>query len=153
MSTLATRKKEKMIILKKDLFIERATKEANVLMSNPCRKRQLDGRLQLLTLQIVADYLPSNVKFLETKSKGIRQDYFAINTRIKNLHIFNNNTIYIQQYDDMPVTNIIVIKATCKTVYTVKTSEIIDKRLTLKELQAIPSLKVNEKLADKLGLL
>ena len=142
-----------MITLKKELFIERATKEANELKANPCRKRKLDGRLQLLTLRIVADYLPANVKFLETKNKSIRQDYFAINTRIKNLHIFNNNTIYIQQYDDNILTTILVVKATCKTVYTVKTSEVVDKRLTLKELQAIPSLKVNEKLADKLGLL
>ena len=60
---------------------------------------------------------------------------------IKNLHIFNNNTIYIQQYDDNILTTILVIKATCKTVYTVKTSEVVDKRLTLKRIASNTKFK------------
>lgn len=139
--------------VKKDLFIEMAKKQAMELLNDNDRRRRLDGRLQLQTINIVSEILPDYVVYKETAKGKISQGYLNLNVNYKNLHLFNNNTIAIVK-DDLiyKYTTIVVIKATVQNVYRVLTSDIINKRLTLKELLTIPSLKEYKTIKESLGL-
>ncbi len=137
----------------KKVFIEMAKKQALDLLNDGDRRRRLDGRLQLETINIVAEILPDYVVYKETPKGKISQGYLNLNVNYRNLHLFNNNTIAIQRDDLLyKYTTIVVIKATVQNVYRVLTSDIVDKRLTLKELLAIPSLKEYKTIKESLGL-
>lgn len=139
--------------VEKNLFIELAKKQAMDLLNDDDRRRRLDGRLQLATIQIVKDILPDYVVYKETPNGKISQGYLNLNSNYKNLHLFNNNTIAIQRDDLLyKYTTIVVIKATVQNVYRVLTSDIVDKRLTLKELLNVPSLKEYKTIKESLGL-
>lgn len=139
--------------VKKDLFIEMAKKQAMELLNDNDRRRRLDGRLQLQTINIVSEILPDYVVYKETAKGKISQGYLNLNVNYRNLHLFNNNTIAITRDDLLyKYTTIVVIKATIKNVYRVKTSDIVNKRLTLKELLSIPSLKEYKTIKESLGL-
>ena len=47
----------------KELFIEMVQKQAQEKMQSSDRRRRLDGRLELATLEIVKDVLPNKVKY------------------------------------------------------------------------------------------
>jgi len=139
--------------VKKDLFIEMAKKQAMELLNDNDRRRRLDGRLQLQTINIVSEILPDYVVYKETPNGKISQGYLNMNVKYRNLHLFNNNTIAITRDDLLyKYTTIVVIKATIKNVYRVLTSDIVNKRLTLKELLTIPSLKEYKTIKESLGL-
>ena len=130
-----------------------AKKQAFDLLNDDDRRRRLDGRLQLATIEIVKEILPDQVIYKETPNGRISQGYLNLNVNYRNLHLFNNNTIAIQRDDLLyKYTTIVVIKATVQNVYRVLTSDIIDKRLTLKELLKVPSLKEYKTIKKSLGL-
>lgn len=144
-----------MMTTNKQQFIEMAKKQALEKMASNDRRRRLDGKLELATLEIVGDVLPNKVKYNLTSKGLIKSDYFNLNTSFKNVHTFNNNTIGITNYDNLPYRNIIVIKATFKGVLRVKTSDIYGKRLTLNELmQLVESgkAKTYNRLSEVIGL-
>ena len=146
-------RRQKMKKVKKDLFIEMVKKQATDLLNDNDRRRRLDGRLQLQTIEIVKDILPDYVVYKETTNGRISQGYLNLNVNYRNLHLFNNNTIAITRDDLLyKYTTIVVIKATIKNVYRVLTSDIVNKRLTLKELLTIPSLKEYKTIKESLGL-
>ncbi len=139
--------------VEKSLFIEMMKKQATDLLNDNDRRRRLDGRLQLTTIEIVSDILPDYVVYKETPNGKISQGYLNLNVNYRNLHLFNNNTIAIQRDDLLyKYTTIVVIKATVQNVYRVLTSDIVDKRLTLKELLKVPSLKEYKTIKESLGL-
>ena len=139
--------------VKKDLFIEMAKKQARDLLNDSDRRRRLDGRLQLQTINIVSEILPDYVVYKETPNGKISQGFLNLNVNYRNLHLFNNNTIAIVKDDLLyKYTTIVVIKATVQNVYRVLTSDIVNKRLTLKELLSIPSLKEYKTIKESLGL-
>lgn len=139
--------------VEKSLFIKMIEGQARELLNDNDRRRRLDGRLQLATINIVKEILPDYVVYKETPNGKISQGYLNLNVNYRNLHLFNNNTIAIVK-DDLiyKYTTIVVIKATVQNVYRVLTSDIVDKRLTLKELLAIPSLKEYKTIKESLGL-
>ncbi len=146
-------RRQKMKKVKKDLFMEMVKKQATDLLNDNDRRRRLDGRLQLQTIEIVKDILPDYVVYKETTNGRISQGYLNLNVNYRNLHLFNNNTIAITRDDLLyKYTTIVVIKATIKNVYRVLTSDIVNKRLTLKELLTIPSLKEYKTIKESLGL-
>jgi hypothetical protein len=137
----------------KKVFIEMVKKQAFDLLNDNDRRRRLDGRLQLATIEIVKEILPDYVVYKETPNGRISQGYLNLNVNYRNLHLFNNNTIAIQRDDLLyKYTTIVVIKATIQNVYRVLTSDIVNKRLTLKELLSIPSLKEYKTIKESLGL-
>lgn len=139
----------------KELFIEMVQKQALEKMQSSDRRRRLDGRLELATLEIVKDVLPNKVKYNITSKGLIKNDYFNLNTNFKNVHTFNNNTIGITNYDTLPYRSIIIIKATFTGVLRVKTSDIYGKRLTLNELLELVTqgkAKKYNKLSEVIGL-
>lgn len=123
-----------MTTTNKQQFIEMLTKQAQEKMKDSDRRRRLDGRLELETLEIVKDVLPNKVKYNITSKGLIKSDYFNLNVNFKNVHMFINNTIGITNYDTLPYRNIVIIKATFKGVLRVKTADIYGKRLTLTDL-------------------
>lgn len=138
--------------VKKKVFIEMVEKQARELLNDNDRRRRLDGRLQLQTINIVKEILPDYVVYKETPNGKISQGYLNLNVKYRNLHLFNNNTIAIQRDDLLyKYTTIVVVKATVQNVYRVLTSDIVNKRLTLKELLAIPSLKEYKTIKESLG--
>lgn len=139
--------------IEKNLFIKMIEEQARELLNDNDRRRRLDGRLQLATINIVKEILPEHVVYKETAKGKISQGYLNLNVNYKNLHLFNNNTIAIQRDDLLyKYTTIVVIKASVQNVYRVLTSDIVDKRLTLKELLSIPSLKEYKTIKESLGL-
>lgn len=139
----------------KQLFLEMAYKQAQQKQESNDRRRRLEGRLEEKTLDLFADMLPNKVSYNLTSKGLIKADYIDLNIKIKNLHIFNNNTIGITQYDERPFRVIAVIKATYTKVLRVKTSDIIGKRLNLADLEEMErqgKAKVYNKLNEALGL-
>lgn len=139
----------------KELFIKMVQKQAQEKMLSNDRRRRLDGKLELATLEIVKDVLPNKVKYNLTSKGLIKADYFNLNTNFKNVHTFNNNTIGITNYDTLPYRSIIVVKATFTGVLRVKTSDIYGKRLTLTELLELVNqgkAKRYNKLSEVIGL-
>lgn len=139
----------------KTLFLEMAYKQAQEKQQNADRRRRLEGRLEEKTLDLFADLLPNMVNYNLTSKGLIKADYIDLNIKIKNLHIFNNNTIGITSYDERPYRVIAIVKATYTKVLRVKTSDIIGKRLNLEDLQEMETLgiaKVYNKLNEALGL-
>lgn len=139
----------------KQLFLEMAYKQAQQKQESNDRRRRLEGRLEEKTLDLFADMLPNKVSYNLTSKGLIKADYIDLNIKIKNLHIFNNNTIGITQYDERPYRVIAVIKATYTKVLRVKTSDIIGKRLNLADLEEMErqgKAKVYNKLNEALGL-
>lgn len=140
----------------KNEFIDLAHTQAMALCESDDRRRRLDGRLQLETLDIISDILPSNVIYELTNKGAINQNYIKRNIKVRNLHILNNNTSYIQESDaTFKYYNIIVIKATHKGVYKIPTQYITGVRLTLEkilELEKQGIAKKHNKLSEVLGL-
>lgn len=139
----------------KQLFLEMAYKQAQQKQESNDRRRRLEGRLEEKTLDLFAEMLPNKVCYNLTSKGLIKADYIDLNIKIKNLHIFNNNTIGITQYDERPYRVIAVIKATYTKVLRVKTSDIIGKRLNLADLEEMErqgKAKAYNKLNEALGL-
>lgn len=139
----------------KQLFLEMAYKQAQQKQESNDRRRRLEGRLEEKTLDLFADMLPNKVSYNLTSKGLIKADYIDLNIKIKNLHIFNNNTIGITQYDERPFRVIAVIKATYQNVLRVKTADILGKRLTLNELLEMVengTAKQYNKVKEALGL-
>lgn len=144
--------------IEKNLFIEMLERQASEKMQASDRRRRLDGRLELETLELLGDLLPSVVNYATTSNGNIRADWFKLNSHFKNLHIFNNNTTYINT-DASTLKNkyivIVVIKATYKGVLRIKTQDIIGVRLTLTELLEMVHngiAKPYSRVAEALGL-
>lgn len=145
--------------IQKNLFLEMLERQAMEKMQHADRRRRLDGRLELATLEMLGGLLPSVVHYATTSNGNIRADWFALNNnRFKNLHIFSNNTTYINT-DASTLKNkylvVVVIKATAKTVYRIKVADVVGVRLTLGELQEMEHngiAKKYEKVAEALGL-
>jgi hypothetical protein len=136
-------------------FLEMALQQAKEKQANADRRRRLDGRLEEMTLNQFADLLPSKVAYNITSKGLIKADWVDLNIKVKNLHIFNNNTIGITDYDERPFRVIVVIKATYQNVLRVKTTDILGKRLTLNELQEMEAnglAKPYNKVKEALGL-
>lgn len=144
-----------MLEMNKKDFIELLEMQANAKMLSSDRRRRLDGRLEKNTINLLASYLPNTCKYLITSNGCVRADWFKLNnTRLKNLHIFNNNTIYIQDKNSYKYTTIVIIKATETTILRGLTSELLDLRLTLTEIKNLESLGVLKrysKLCDALN--
>lgn len=143
-----------MQFLKKKDFIERVKNEALVLMNDNDRRRRLEGRLKMQTLDLVADALPSVVKFQITSKGLVRADYFALNCKYSNVHVFDNNTISKVLYDNSKYQVIIVSKATKLGVYKVPT-EYLENRLNLSDIEELAFqgiAKKHNKLSEVLGL-
>ena len=144
--------------IQKNLFLEMLENQAREKMQHADRRRRLDGRLELETLEMLGDLLPNSVYYATTSNGNIRADWFALNSKINNLHIFNNNTTYINT-DASTLKNkyivIVVIKATYKSVLRVKVADIVGVRLTLGELQEMEQNGIAKKysrVAEALGL-
>jgi len=136
-------------------FLEKALQQAQEKQRNADRRRRLDGRLEEATINQFADLLPSKVAYNITSKGLIKADWVDLNIKIKNLHIFNNNTIGITDYDERPFRVIVIIKATYQNVLRVKTTDILGKRLTLNELQEMEAnglAKPYNKVKEALGL-
>lgn len=144
-----------MLEMNKKDFIELLEMQATEKMLSNDRRRRLDGRLEKNTIDLLASFLPNTCKYLMTSKGCIRADWFSLNnTRFKNLHIFNNNTIYIQDKDNYKYTTIIIIKATEITILRGLTSDLLGLRLTLteiKNLERLGALKRYNKLCDVLN--
>ena len=85
-----------MLEMNKNDFIELLEMQANAKMLSSDRRRRLDGRLEKNTIDLLASFLPNTCKYLITSNGCVRADWFKINnTRLKNLHIFNNSSIFI----------------------------------------------------------
>lgn len=139
----------------REQFLEMAYKQAQEKQLNADRRRRLDGRLEQMTLNQFADLLPLKVAYNITSKGLIKADWVDLNIKVKNLHIFNNNTIGITDYDERPYRVIVVIKATYQNVLRVKTSDILGKRLTLNELLEMVengTAKQYNKVKEALGL-
>ena len=136
-------------------FLEMAYNQAREKQLNADRRRRLDGRLEEMTLNQFADLLPNKVAYNITSKGLIKADWVDLNIKVKNLHIFNNNTIGITDYDERPYRVIVIIKATYQNVLRVKTTDILGKRLTLNELQEMEAnglAKPYNKVKEALGL-
>lgn len=139
----------------KENFLEMALQQAREKQENADRRRRLDGRLEQATLDLFAEMLPNKVAYNITSKGLIKADWVDLNIKVKNLHIFNNNTIGITDFDERPYRVIVVIKATYQNVLRVKTSDILGKRLTLNELLAMVengTAKEYNKVKEALGL-
>ena len=139
----------------KQQFLEMAYNQAREKQLNADRRRRLDGRLEEMTLNQFADLLPSKIAYNITSKGLIKADWGDLNIKVKNLHIFNNNTIGITDYDERPFRVIGIIKATYQNVLRVKTTDVLGKRLTLNELQEIEAnglAKPYNKVKEALGL-
>lgn len=139
----------------KQQFLEMALQQAREKQENADRRRRLDGRLEQATLDLFAEMLPNKVAYNITSKGLIKADWVDLNIKVKNLHIFNNNTIGITEYDERPFRVIVVIKATYKNVLRVKTADILGKRLTLNELLEMVengTAKEYNKVKEALGL-
>lgn len=139
----------------KQQFLEMALQQAREKQLNADRRRRLDGRLEEMTLNQFADLLPSKVAYNITSKGLIKADWVDLNIKVKNLHIFNNNTIGITDYDERPFRVIVIIKATYQNVLRIKTTDILGKRLTLNELQEMEAnglAKPYNKVKEALGL-
>lgn len=139
----------------KQQFLEMALQQAREKQENADRRRRLDGRLEQATLDLFAEMLPNKVAYNITSKGLIKADWVDLNIKVKNLHIFNNNTIGITDFDERPYRVIVVIKATYQNVLRVKTSDILGKRLTLNELLAMVengTAKEYNKVKEALGL-
>lgn len=119
----------------KEQLIELLERQASEKQASTDRRRRLDGRLEAETLDALADLLPNVCKYQITTNGNIRADWFALNCNIKNLHIFNNNTQYIQIDTTTKYTYIVVIKATFQAIVKVKTRIVLYDRLTLEEIK------------------
>lgn len=125
-----------MKTMQKNQFIKMAKAQAYAKMENSDRRRRLDGRLELATIEIFGDLLPQMVKYEETSKNLIKMTYLNLNLKYKNLHLLANNTPYQQEYCDTYLyTYIVVIKATHKGIYKGKTENLINIRLTLAETE------------------
>ena len=136
-------------------FLEMALQQAQEKQLNSDRRRRLDGRLEEATINQFAELLPNKVAYNITSKGLIKADWVDLNIKVKNLHIFNNNTIGITEYDERPFRVIVVIKATYQNVLRVKTTDILGKRLTLNELlEMVENGKAKEynKVKEALGL-
>lgn len=139
----------------KQEFLEMAYNQAREKQLNADRRRRLDGRLEEMTLNQFAELLPNKVAYNITSKGLIKADWVDLNIKVKNLHIFNNNTIGITDYDERPYRVIVIIKATYQNVLRVKTTDILGKRLTLNELQEMEAnglAKPYNKVKEALGL-
>lgn len=139
----------------KQEFLEMAYNQAREKQLNADRRRRLDGRLEEMTLNQFAELLPNKVAYNITSKGLIKADWVDLNIKVKNLHIFNNNTIGITDYDERPFRVIVIIKATYQNVLRVKTTDILGKRLTLNELQEMEAnglAKPYNKVKEALGL-
>jgi hypothetical protein len=136
-------------------FLEMALQQAKEKQANADRRRRLDGRLEEMTLNQFAELLPLKVAYNITSKGLIKADWVDLNIKVKNLHIFNNNTIGITDFDERPYRVIVIIKATYQNVLRVKTTDILGKRLTLTELlEMVENGKAKEynKVKEALGL-
>lgn len=140
----------------KQEFLEMAYNQAlNKQDLSMPRQRRLDGRLEQATLDLFAEMLPNKVAYNLTSKGLIKADWVDLNIKVKNLHIFNNNTIGITDYDERPFRVIVVIKATYKNILRVKTTDILGKRLNLNDLQEMEAnglAKPYNRLKEALGL-
>lgn len=123
-----------MLYTNKENLVQMLKEQANQKMLSSDRRRRLDGRLELETLKVVADLLPEECKYLTTANGNIRADYYALNCPLSNIHIFNNNTTYIQSNSKETWTYVVVIKATYQKVIKVRTKYVLNYRLTLREI-------------------
>lgn len=124
-----------MLYTTKEELIKMLESQANEKMQDKDRRRRLDGRLEKTTIELLSASLPDIVKYQKTTSGNIRADWFALNNNIENLHIFNNNTQYIQTLKTYKYTYIVVIKATYQGVIKCLTKNITDERLTLENIK------------------
>ena len=116
-------------------FIKMLQAQAQAKQEDNDRRRRLEGRLESKTLEMLGDLLPNVVRYNLTSNGNIKCDWFALNSNIKNLHIFTNNTIGITYTDLNPYRVILVIKATRCDVLRVKTADLLGKRLNLADLE------------------
>ena len=133
--------------LSKDLFISAMRNQANEKMRNEDRRRRLDGRLELATLNIFSELLPESVEFERgNKNNYIKQDYISRNILVNydNLHLFNNNTSYIvfNNNTSYKFYNLVIVKATFQGCVRIPSSAIVNDRLTLKEIKNLLELGV-----------
>lgn len=123
-----------MLFLTKEKFKEKVLKQANDKINHKNRRRRLDGRLELLTFEILEPFLPDIVEYCTTAKNNIRSDYFALNIKKPNVHIFNNNTAYILNDKKYKWTYYIVVKATFQGVVKVDTTKVLHERITLHDI-------------------
>lgn len=136
----------------KENLIKLLERQAQQKQASTDRRRRLEGRLELATLEALKDLLPNVCKHQITTNENIRADWFALNCNIKNLHIFNNNTQYIQIDTTTKYTYILVIKATFQAIVKVKTNVILYDRLTLEEIKFLLEEGQAERLESLKGI-
>jgi hypothetical protein len=139
----------------KEQFLEMAYAQAREKQANADRRRRLEGRLEEKTLNIVESALSSKVAYNLTPKGLIKADWVDLNIKYKNLHIFNNNTIGISEYDENRYRVILVIKATYCKALRVEMDSIRGQRLNLEDLKALEVqgiAKEYKRLSEALGL-
>lgn len=139
----------------KEQFIEMAYAQAREKQANADRRRRLEGRLEEQTLDIVASVLPSKVAYNLTPKGLIKADYVGLNVNFKNLHIFNNNTMGISEYDENRFRVVLVIKATYCKALRIEMDNIRGQRLNLEDLKKLEAqgiAKEYKRLSEALGL-
>ena len=140
-----------MLITTKERFKEKILKQANDKISSKDRRRRLDGRLELLTFEILEPFLPNIVEYCTTTKGNVRSDYFALNIKKPNVHIFNNNTAYILIDKKYKWTYYIVVKATFQGVVKVNTTKVLYERINLNDIMEMLANGIAER-CDNLTL-
>lgn len=125
----------------KNLFVSMYLDNCFIKQGLKSRQRRLDGRINEKAIKILMDYLPDEVIYNVTPNGYIKNDYLNLNVGSGNVHLFTNNTAAIVLYDDVPYYILTVIKAQTESYHVLETKKIVQKRLLLKDVERLASLK------------